>query len=194
MFCSLNQSYKITQGIFDLWCRLLSAAPRSLLWLLQPNPTAQANLLREAAARGIGAERIVFAPKLPMEEHLARLQLADLALDTYPVTSHTTASDALWVGVPLVTLIGPTFVSRVVASIVRAAGIPELVTESVEDYYRVALELAAKPARLKKIKAKLAKDRLSCPLFDAKRFTQDLESMYKRMWEAHRAAKVGHIV
>ncbi len=183
VFCSLNQSYKITPSMFDVWCRLIAAVPRSVLWLLLPNPTAQANLLREAAARGIDSGRIVFAPKVGPEEHLARLQLADLALDTYPVNSHTTASDALWAGVPLVTLIGPSFISRVAASILHAAGLKELVTESVEDYYRVALELAAKPARLKRIRASLEENRLKCALFDSKRFTRDLETLYLRMWK-----------
>ncbi len=187
VFCSFNQSYKITQPVFELWCRLLGALRGSVLWLLQSNPTAQDNLWREAKTRGIAADRLIFAPKLPLPAHLGRLQLADLALDTYPYTSHTTASDALWTGVPLVTLIGETFVSRVAASLLHAAGMSELVTGTADSYYRLALNLAQQPERLRQIRTKLIADRLTCPLFDSERFTRDLERIYQRMWINHRA-------
>ena len=120
------------------------------------------------------AERIVFGPKLSLREHLGRLQLADLALDTFPYTSHTSASDALWAGVPLITRIGDTFASRVAASILHAAGFPELVTYDFESYFRLALELATNPERLGNTRAKLAANRMQCPLFDSERFTRDL--------------------
>jgi len=194
VFCSLNQCYKITPAMFDLWCRLLTEVPDSVLWLLQSTSAAEHNLRREAQARGVAAERIVFAPRRPLAEHLGRLQLADLALDTYPVTSHTTASDALWAGVPLVARQGETFVSRVAASIVHAAGLPELITTNSEEYYRLALELATRPDQLAKIKAHLAANRLSCPLFDGDRFVRDLERLFRRIWEDYRAGARQHIV
>ena len=194
VFCSFNQGYKITPAIFDIWCRLLAEVPGSLLWLLQPAAAAERNLRHEAQARGVAAERLVFAPMLPLAEHLGRLQLADLALDTYPVTSHTTASDALWAGVPLVTRLGETFASRVAASILHAAGLPKLITNAPEDYYRVALELATQPGRLAQIKARLEANRLSCPLFDSERFVRDLERLFQRMWEDYGAGIRQHIV
>ncbi len=187
VFCSFNQSYKITRSIFDLWCRLLETLPGSVLWLLQSNPAAQNNLLKEAKARGISADRLIFAPKLPLSAHLARLQLADLALDTYPVTSHTTASDALWAGVPLVTRIGETFVTRVAASLLHAAGMSELVTDSADAYLRLALDLARQPKRLEQLRTQLIEGRINCALFDSKRFTIDLERLYQRMWGNHLA-------
>ena len=187
VFCCFNQSYKITPEMFDLWCRLLVEVPGSVLWLLQPTTDTEHNLRREAQERGIAPERLVFAPRQSLSGHLGRLQLADLALDTYPYTSHTTASDALWAGVPLVTRLGDTFASRVAASVVHAAGLPELVTQTPEDYYRLALELATQPDRLAEMKSRLAANRMSCPLFDSARFTHDLERLYQRMWTDYRA-------
>ncbi len=187
VFCSFNQSYKITRPIFDLWCQLLVELPGSVLWLLQSNPTAQDNLRKEAQAHGINENHLIFAPKLPLSEHLARLQLADLALDTYPYTSHTTASDALWAGVPLVTRIGETFVTRVAASLLHAAGMSELVTDSADAYLRLALNLARQPKRLEQLRTQLIEGRLSSALFDSKGFTTDLERLYQRMWENHLA-------
>lgn len=194
VFCSFNQSYKFTPAMFDLWCRLLASVPDSVLWLLEPIEAAAANLRREALARGVSPERIVFAPRRTQAEHLARLQLADLALDTFPYTSHTTASDALWAGVPLVARRGETFASRVSGSILNAAGLPELITDSSENYYRVALELATWPDRLAQIRARLAANRMSCALFDSERFTLDLERLFRRMWMDYRAGTVRPIV
>jgi predicted O-linked N-acetylglucosamine transferase (SPINDLY family) len=183
VFCCFNQSYKITAQTFDLWCRLLAKVPGSVLWLAQPTAAAERNLRREAQARGVAVERLIFAPRTPtLAEHYARLQCADLALDTYPYTSHTTASDALWAGVPLVTLRGETFASRVAASILHAAQLPELVTDSKQQCYRLALELATDPGRLAQIRARLAANRLSCALFDSERFTRDLERLFRQMW------------
>ena len=153
--------------------------------MLDPGPGATANLRREAEARGVVPERVVIAPKLPMAAHLGRLQLADLSLDTFPYTSHTTGSDALWVGLPLVTRIGETFASRVAASLLNAAGLPELVTDTVEAYHDLAIDLATNPTRLRKFRAKLVANRSTCPLFDSKRFAHDLERLYVRIWADH---------
>lgn len=182
VFCCFNQSYKITPAMFDIWCSLLNAVPGSLLWLLEPAAEPQANLRREAEARGVSAGRILFAPKLPLSEHLGRLQLADLALDTFPYTSHTTASDALWAGVPLVTIMGATFVSRIAASILSATGLPELIANDPASYHRLSLELALQPEYLGKIRTKLDANRLTCPLFDSTQFTRNLERLYEVIW------------
>jgi len=183
VFCSLNQSYKITPEMFTLWCRLLAAVPGSVLWLLESHPVAQTNLRCEAKARDIDPGRLVFAAKREQTGHLGRLQLADLALDTYPVTSHTTASDALWAGVPLITRMGETFASRVAASILQTMGFPELVTTSNENYFSLALDLAQDTSRLADIKQTLATRRLTSPLFDTERFTRDLERLYRAIWD-----------
>jgi predicted O-linked N-acetylglucosamine transferase (SPINDLY family) len=187
VFCCFNQSYKITPGMFSLWCRLLIEVPGSVLWLVGTSLATESNLKREASARGVAAERLIFAPTKPLADHLARLQLADLALDTFPYTSHTTASDALWAGVPLVTLIGQTQVSRLAASICNAAGLPELVARDPDSYFRLALELATQPERLRTLRAKIAANRLTCPLFDSARFVRDLERIYDGMWTAYQA-------
>ena len=136
----------------------------------------------------------MFAPRRSQAEHLGRLQLADLALDTFPYTSHTTASDALWAGVPLVARHGETFAGRVSGSILHAAGLPELVAESPQDYYRLALELAPRPERLAQFRARLAANRMKCALFDSERFTLDLERLFRRMWSDYRAGTVRPIV
>ena len=193
VFCSFCQPYKITPLMFDLWCRLLRSVAGSRLWLLDTTATARENLAREAAARGVGVDRLLYAPRLPLAEHLGRLQLADLALDTYPYTSHTTASDALWTGVPLVTLMGETFASRVAASLLHAAGLPELVTRNAESYYDLALDLATRPARLAALRARLLAGRLESPLFDSERFTRDLERLLERIWLNYRSGKNDHV-
>jgi protein O-GlcNAc transferase len=187
VFCCFNQSYKITPGILDIWCRLLQGIPDSMLWLLRASPRAEENLRREARARGVTEKRLLFAEKLPPARHLARLKLADLALDTFPVVSHTSASDLLWAGVPLVTIAGETFVSRVAASALHAAGAPELVVQDANAYYRLALTLATDPARLEAIRTKLAAARSSCPLFDSSRFAGDLGRLLARIWANHRS-------
>ena len=185
VFCSFNQSYKFDPDTFGIWCRLLDEVPGSVLWLLTAPAPAVANLQREAQARGIAPERVIFAPVKHMTEHLGRLQLADLALDTFPVTSHTTASDALWAGVPLVTRIGDSFVSRVPASLLNTLGLPELVTRDQQAYYALARALALDPLRLAEIRQRLNERRLSSPLFDTLRFARDLEALYTRIWEQH---------
>jgi predicted O-linked N-acetylglucosamine transferase (SPINDLY family) len=186
VFCSFNANYKITPDLFGLWMDLLREVPGSVLWLLEGHPATVANLRREASARGILAERLVFAPKLPIPEHLARHALADLFLDTLPYGAHTTASDALWAGLPVLTCAGDTFAGRVGASLVRAAGLPELAVASFDDYRRVALRLAAHRDELTELRLRLNRNRLSCALFDSPRFTRNLEALYTAMWR-HRA-------
>ncbi|HEY6896835.1 MAG TPA: FkbM family methyltransferase [Rhodocyclaceae bacterium] len=194
VFCCFNHSFKFDPETFDLWCRLLLVVPGSVLWLLEPTTPAIANLRREAAARGLDPSRLLFAPMKPLTQHLGRLQLADLALDTFPYTSHTTASDALWAGVPLVTRIGDTFASRVAASLLQAVGLSDLVTSNGEEYFSLALALASAPERLAAIRQKLELNRLTMPLFDTARFTQNLERLYASLWEQHRQGEKGIIV
>jgi predicted O-linked N-acetylglucosamine transferase (SPINDLY family) len=181
VFCSFNNCYKITAPVFDRWCRLLREVDGSVLWLYQANDQARPNLLREAQARGIGAERIVWAPHVDLADHLGRLQLADLVLDTLPVNAHTTASDALWAGVPMITTAGDSLVARVASSVLHAAGLAELVVPDGDAYEQLALELARDPARLRALREKMAADRDHCALFDSQAHTQDLEALYAKM-------------
>jgi protein O-GlcNAc transferase len=158
-----------------------------VLWLLQDNPAAQRNLQQEAQARGIAAERLVFAGRLPLDQHLARHRLADLFIDTLPYNAHTTASDALWAGLPVLTCIGSSFAGRVAASLLHAIGLPELVAASMTQYEALALRLATQPALLKNIKDKLQRNRQHSALFDADRFRQHIEEAYRRMWQTAQA-------
>lgn len=183
VFCCFNNSYKIQPRVFDVWMRLLQAVEGSVLWLLADNSTATSNLKREASARGIDPERLVFAPRCPLPEHLARHRLADLFLDTLPYNAHTTASDALWMGLPVVTCKGTTFAGRVAASVLYAAGLPELATESLQDYEALAQRLAHEPTALARLKSRLADERATMKLFDAARFTRHLEAAYATMQE-----------
>ncbi len=184
VFACHNSEYKITPEIFDVWMRLLKTVDGSVLWLKSPNPSALVNLRREANARGVAPERLVFAPRLTQaKDHLARLQLADLFLDTRPYNAHATACDALWVGVPVVTCLGDTFPGRVAASVLHAIGLPELVTSSLTEYEELAAALALDRARLATVKAKLMRNRETEPLFDTARFTRDLEAAYTIMWK-----------
>jgi len=185
VFCAFNTTYKITPGIFAVWMRLLAQVPGSVLWLFEANSTVTENLRREVAARGIDPTRLVFAPKRPLAEHLARYRLADLCVDTFPYTGHTTTSDALWVGQPVVTCMGDTFASRVAAGLLSAAGLPETITRSFAEYEALALRLAAEPGLLASYRARLEANRLRAPLFDSRRFTRHLESAYERMWQRH---------
>ncbi len=181
VLCCFNHTYKLRPETFDLWCRLLRDTPDAVLWLLQSNAQARANLLREAAARGISSERIVFAPVVSSADNLARLVHADLFLDTVPVNAHTTASDALWCGVPLVTCLGDSFVGRVAASLLHAVGLPELVAADLEQYEAIARGLIADRARLAGLKRRLQAERDTVPLFDSERTTRSLEDLYDRM-------------
>jgi predicted O-linked N-acetylglucosamine transferase (SPINDLY family) len=185
VFCSFNNSYKIQPVIFDIWMRLLREVTGSVLWLLEDNPAATHNLKREAASRGTDPRRLVFAPRFGQPEHLARQSLADLFLDALPYNAHTTASDALWMGLPIVTCAGSTLAGRVASSLLMAIGLPELVTDSLDEYEALALRLARDPAALAAIKSKLAANRESLPLFDIRRFTRHLEAAYTTMHERH---------
>jgi protein O-GlcNAc transferase len=187
VFCSFNNSYKILPETFDSWTRILGAVEGSVLWLLEDNATAAANLRTEASARGIDAGRLVFAPRMPLPDHLARHRCADLFLDTLPYNAHTTASDALWTGLPLLTLSGASFAARVAASLLKAVGLPELITATRADYEQLAIQLAREPDRLAAVKAKLAANRLVMPLFDIARFAKDIEALYAAMYERHQA-------
>jgi len=189
VFCCFNNVYKIAPAMFDIWMRLLSEVEASVLWLVEDNPAASRNLKREAMARGVAPERLVFAAPAPVERHLARQHLADLFLDTLPYNAHTTASDALWVGLPLVTCTGRTFPSRVAASLLTAMGLPELIASSLAGYEELALALARDPERLAAIKAKLLTAREESPLFDAGGFARHLESAYTAMWERQQRGK-----
>jgi len=185
VFCSFNQSYKIIPEVFGIWCKLLSAVPGSVLWLLESPQASMDNLRREAQARGIDPQRLVFASKKPLADHLGRLQLSDLALDTFPYGSHTTGSDALWAGVPLVTKPGNTFASRVAASLLTAAGLNELVVNTWEAYLELALTLANNATRRQDLRQRMANQRLASPLFDTRLFTSKLEYLFDEIWAQH---------
>jgi predicted O-linked N-acetylglucosamine transferase (SPINDLY family) len=195
VFCCFQQCYKLTPAIFDLWCRLLRNVPRSVLWLQEPGADAAANLRSEAVARDVDPARLVFAPRVKSPAaYLGRLQLADLALDTFPYTSHSTGSDLLWAGVPLVTMIGETFASRVAASLLHGVGLAELVARDPEEYLAIALRLALHPDLLDAVRARLAAARPSAPLFDTVRFTRDLERLYRQIWRQQEDGASGPIV
>ncbi|MDR2219440.1 MAG: tetratricopeptide repeat protein [Methylobacillus sp.] len=185
VFCCFNQNFKITPQLFDSWMKIISEIPHSVLWLLECNAWAKANLRREAEARGVHPDRIIFAPRTTQAEHIARHRCADLFLDTAPYNAHTSASDALWAGLPLLTMLGATFTSRVAASLLQAAGLPELVTHSYEEYESVAIQLAANSARLTALRERLITGRSHAPLFDTPRFTCNLETAYRQMWQRH---------
>ena len=183
VFCCFNQSFKILPEVFGAWMRILQQTPRSVLWLGAANRWAEENLRREAGAHGVDPARLVFARRLKANsDHLARLRLADLFLDTLPYNAHATASDALWVGLPVLTCAGETFAGRVAGSLLRAAGLPELVTASLAEYESLALALARDRERLARIRAQLAANRDSCALFDTPRFVAGLEAAYRAMW------------
>ena len=189
VFGCFNSSYKITPEVFGTWMRLLSAVPDSVLWLFEAQSTAAANLRREATSRGIAADRLIFAPRLPPADHLARHRLTDLFLDTFPVNAHTTASDALWAGCPLLTISGDTFIARVAGSLLRAVGLSELVTSSLAEYEALALRLARDPKQLALLRARLEANRHTSALFDGGRIARSLEQAYATMWEIHAAGE-----
>jgi protein O-GlcNAc transferase len=183
VFCSFNNQYKITPQVFDVWMLLLRQIDGSVLWLLEGNETARRNLRREATVRRVDPQRLIFAPKIAHQDHLARHRRADLFLDTLPYNAHTTASDALWGGLPVLTCMGTTFAGRVAASLLRAVGLPDLITHTLEEYQSLALQLATNPTRLAEIKQRLAGNRLTWPLFDTDRFRRHIEAAYLEMWE-----------
>ena len=187
VFCCFSNSYKITPATFDCWMRMLKRVEGSVLWLLEDNRTAAENLRREAAKRSVDPNRLVFARRMPVDEHLARHRAADLFVDSSPCGSGITASDALWTGLPLLTCPGEAFASRMAASLLTAIGLPELITKTQDEYEFLAVELATRPERLNEIKRKLDQNRLTAPLFDTPLFTRHLEKAYRQMYERYQA-------
>jgi len=183
VFCAFNAAFKILPPTFEIWMRLLCQVEDSVLWLLRTGDEMAANLRREAAAQGVDPGRIVFAPKMTLADHLARHRLADLLLDTLPYNAHTTASDALWVGLPVVTCRGGAFAARVATSLLRAVGLPELITDNLADYEALALRLARDVAYREALRVKLGRNRSTHPLFNSQRFCRHLESAYAMMHE-----------
>jgi protein O-GlcNAc transferase len=182
VFCSFNNAYKFSPEMFSIWMRLLQSVEGCVLWLAEPNDAAKKNLAREAEARGVDASRVVFAPHVSSQaDHLARLALGDLFLDTLPCNAHTTACDALWAGLPLLTCKGTTFPGRIAASLLQAVGLPELVTESLSEYEQMAVELGRDGRKLRALKDKLARNRKEAALFDTARFTRNLETALSNM-------------
>jgi predicted O-linked N-acetylglucosamine transferase (SPINDLY family) len=187
VFCCFNSIYKITPDVFAGWMRILKAVNDSLLWLPKSNKTAIQNLKQEATRLGVDENRLIFASRLELkEDHLKRIQSADLFLDTLPFNAHTTASDALRVGLPVLTRMGESFTSRVAASLLNAVNLPELITTSQEEYEALAIELATNPKKYKSLKDKLINNLPKAPLYDTPLFTRHIESAYKTMYERHR--------
>ncbi len=184
VLCCFNQPWKFSPAVFDVWCRVLARVPDSVLWLLD-DERARGNLRNEAFQRGIDPSRLVFAPDVDQSAHLARLPQADLMLDTWPYNAHTTASDALGAGVPLVTLSGHTFAGRVAESLLHAVGLPELVAQDLSAYEALAVALASQPDRLEAVKTRLVRHLPTAPLFDVSTYTADLEALFEHMWQRH---------
>jgi predicted O-linked N-acetylglucosamine transferase (SPINDLY family) len=183
VFCCFNKNYKITPRLFDVWMRLLAQIDSSVLWLIQDNQVSADNMRREATARGVAAERLVFSKRCPLADHLARHRAADLFLDTLPYNAHTTASDALWAGLPVLTAVGTTFPGRVGASLLKAIGLSEMIVPDLQQYEARALELARNRPLLDAVRRKLAANRATAPLFDTPRFARYIEEAYLRMHE-----------
>jgi predicted O-linked N-acetylglucosamine transferase (SPINDLY family) len=189
VFCSFNNNYKILPEIFASWMRILKAVDRSVLWIFQDNLIARQNLIRHAQEHRVDPSRLVFAQRVPMLDHLERQQLGDLFLDTYPCNGHTTASDALWVGLPVLTRRGTSFASRVAASLLTAVGLDELITDSQAEFERKAIALAKDPAQIASLRATLMNLGRSSPLFDIQSFTRDFEALLEKMVERQRAGQ-----
>jgi protein O-GlcNAc transferase len=181
IFCCFNQTYKITPDVFAVWMQLLKRVAGSVLWLVESNAPAKRNLAAAAQMHGVAAERLVFAPRMPYAQHLARYRVADLALDTWPYTSHTTLSDGLWCGCLAVALSGDTFAARVSGSVMTAANLADLVTDNLHDYEALALRLAGDTAVLQTYRERLAQAREDAPLFDTPAFARNLEQLYRKM-------------
>ncbi len=187
VYCSFNNNHKFTAEMFAAWLRILQAVPGSVLWLLADNDTARANMLNAADAAGVARSRLVFAPRVAPAEYLARFQLADLVLDTFPYNAGTTASDALWMGTPILTRAGRTYISRMAGSLLHAVGLPDLVTDSLADYERLAITLGRTPARVASLKRYLAEHARTSPLFDVPQIVRDIESAFEDLVQATRA-------
>jgi len=194
IFCCFNNNYKISPKEFDIWMRLMAKVEGSVLWLLKCNKWAEQNLKREAEARGISGDRVIFAEKVANSEHLARHRLADLFLDTFNYNAHTTASDALWMGLPVVTKLGEGFAARVAGSLLNAVGLPELITHSEEAYEALILKLATSPKKLSAIKEKLEANRLSKPLFNTEQYTKHLENGYQQAYQRYFNGEIANTI
>ncbi|HRD96436.1 MAG TPA: acetylglucosamine transferase [Rubrivivax sp.] len=191
VYCSFNNNHKFTSEMFGAWMQILKAVPVSVLWLLADNDTARDNMLAAADAHGVARERLIFAPRVSPPEYLARFALADLMLDTFPFNAGTTASDALWMGLPIVTRAGRTYISRMAGSLLSAVGLPDLITEDLAAYQRLAITLGREPARVASYKRYLAEQGRASPLFDLPRLVQDIEAEFERLALAARAAPAG---
>jgi predicted O-linked N-acetylglucosamine transferase (SPINDLY family) len=178
VFACFNSNYKITPDVFDVWARILKSVEGSVLWLFEENKNVASNLRAEANKRGLSPDRLVFAQKMPLHDHLARHKLADLFIDTLPCNAHTTASDALWAGLPVLTCMGESFASRVAASLLNAIEMPELITSSLEEYETLAIELGQNFQQVQSLKLKLETNKLTTPLFDSSLFTQNIENLF----------------
>jgi predicted O-linked N-acetylglucosamine transferase (SPINDLY family) len=187
IFACFNNNAKITADVFDRWMTILQKVPGSVLWLFGGSKTAMVNLRNEARKRGVAEDRLIFAGTLPQAEHLARISVADLFLDTFHYNAHTTASDALWAGLPVLTCMGQTFASRVAASLLNAIGLPELITTTHDEYTHLAIELATAPAKLASIRDKLARNKSCTALFNSRLFCINIETAYRTMWDRHAA-------
>jgi predicted O-linked N-acetylglucosamine transferase (SPINDLY family) len=187
VFCCFNNSYKITPVVFDVWMRILNRVRGGVLWLVASDKTVQKNLRTEAAARGVDPERLIFAERVPYAEYLSRLSAADLFLDTAPYNAGATASDALWAVLPVLTYHCDAFVGRMGASLLSAIGLPELVTATPQAYEELAVELATSPGKLRAIKDKLDRNRLTTPLFDTQRFIRHIEAAYTQAYRRYQA-------
>jgi len=185
VFCCFNNNWKILPETFDVWIGIIQSVPNSVLWLYEDNPTAARNLQAQAKKRNLDLHRLVFARSMPNAEHLARYRLADLFLDTLPYGAHTTASDSLWAGLPVLTRTGESFASRVASSLLHAVGLPELIARTTEQYESLAIELANNPVKLSSLKARLAENRATCPLFNTALFTQHIESAYQAAYNRY---------
>lgn len=187
MFACFNQSYKLTEAMFDVWCRILQRTAGTVLWLLVPQQDVQVRLREAAAQRGIDPTRLIFAPFVSPQQHMARLPQADLFLDTFPYGAHTTCNDALWMGLPVLALKGRSFSARVAASLLHAVELPDLVCDTPEQYENLAVALAGDALALHGLRVHLESRRMDLPLFDSPRFTQELAALFDRMtarWKA----------
>jgi predicted O-linked N-acetylglucosamine transferase (SPINDLY family) len=187
VFACFNNNYKITPEVFDSWMRIIKSIDGSVLWLLGDNENAITNLKNEAVARGVDANRLLFAKRIPIEDHLARHEFADLFLDTFPYNAHTTASDALWAGLPVITMMGESFASRVAASLLSALEMPELITNMRQDYESLAIELAANPNKLLAIRKKLEIKKKTSAVFDGAMFAKNLENAYEQIYSRYQS-------
>lgn len=185
VLCSFNNNYKITPDVFDVWMRVLKRFPDCVLWLLKDNPKAAENLKLEASRRGVEPSRLIFAPRMRNEEHLARHRLADLFVDTFPCNAHTTASDALWAGLPIVTCAGETFASRVAASLLTTMDMVDCVAQDLQSYEQKIIEILEQPQRLISLRERVEIGRINSPLFDTVATARHLESAYQKMMDIY---------